>query len=55
MVTEAEYFPYVRSGTSKVTRWVAEENSLKTELCLIFDHDNLHASNWNQIKIQGEA
>jgi hypothetical protein len=52
MVIEVEYFRYVRSGTSKVTRWVTEENSLKAELCLKFDYNNLHASNWNHIKTE---
>jgi len=36
MATEVQYFRYVRGGTSKVTRWVTEENYLKAELLLKF-------------------
>jgi hypothetical protein len=52
MATEVEYFRYVSNGTSTVTRWVTEHNSLKAELCLKFDYYNLYDSNWNQIKIE---
>jgi len=41
MVTEVEYYRNVRSGSSKVTRCVTEENSLKATLCLKFDYDKL--------------